>query len=89
MALTDLYYKVYHSEGEAVLESWKTEGDFLHNEEFEKARLFGSCLDAGYTNEQGLFIGLEVVTNNYTQEQIESKEAFASALQCEVTFCHV
>lgn len=89
LCLTDQYYKVMQDEGEAILDSWRTEGDFLHDQEYEHSRMFGSCADGGYVNSHGVTQLIEIVTDNYSQEHIDSKEDFAESLDAEVSFYRV
>ena len=40
--------------------------------------------DAVYTRSDGVSVAVEVVTNNYGQEELEAKEQAAEALEAEI-----
>lgn len=42
-----------------------------------------SCPDGLYTNEQGVTVSFETITNNYGEEELQAKEAFVQIMQTE------
>lgn len=44
-----------------------------------------SCVDFSYTSDSGEVIGFEVVTENYTQQDIQAKQTFCSVYGCTYT----
>lgn len=72
--LTELYYKDYWD----YRDTWRTEQDYKQDSQH-------GTPDATVTI-QGVPIIIEVVTQNYTSENIESKEQFAKDNEMEVKF---
>ena len=85
IALTKVYYGLSSTDRGG----WITEEDFKRDSEYAEQREAGSCLDGGYRDAGGVIHGIEIVTGNYSQEEIGSKEEFASSLGGEVQFIHV
>lgn len=66
--LTEQYYEKYYE----FRDTWKTEQDY-------KVKGSQGTPDATITRADGVIVAIEIVTSNYTQDQIEAKTAFAAA----------
>ena len=82
IALTKYYYTIEPQ----YRDRWTTEEDLKHEQEY--SLYSGSCLDGLYRDEHGRTHAVEVLTKNYSVEEIKSKEEFASCLGGEVSYLY-
>jgi hypothetical protein len=78
LKLADVYFQKSHAERE----SWKSESTIFREmkEKIKKGVLSEQkldCPDACYTNSEGVYVAVEVITKNYRKGQIENKRSFA------------
>lgn len=90
-SLTDEQRDTWKTETE-LRDQFQEELDKMRDQgEEEKAQMYEDMLNQGlismpdctYSNEQGVEISYEVITNNYGEEELQAKEAYVQIVGCE------
>lgn len=88
--MSDHYFtKMSETERETIKTETEIKSEFkemLISGEIDKGTYDScSCVDFSYTSDSGEVIGFEVVTENYTQQDIQAKQTFCSVYGCTYT----
>jgi DNA-binding PadR family transcriptional regulator len=73
---------IYYSLDEEEKGTWKNENDLIDNYKINNSnKTLSTMIDATYQT-NGFVVGVEVITKNYTREQIEEKYRIADEIGC-------